>query len=53
MSQYLKYLYMKDLSKIWPEFITISSQSSVEMRKCRARPSAAHQVGDFLGPRAG
>ena len=53
MSQYLKYLYMKDLSKMWPEFITVSSQSSVEIGKCRAGPSAAHQVGDFLSPRVG
>ena len=53
MSQYLRYLYKKDLSKMWPDFITVFSQSSVEMSKCRARPSAAHQVGDFLGPRAG
>ena len=47
------YAPKKDFSKMWPEFITVFSQSSVEMRKCRARPSAAHQVGDFLGPRAG
>ena len=53
MPQCLKYLYMKDLSKMWPEFITVFSQSSVEMRKCRAGPSTAHQVGDFLGPRTG
>ena len=52
MSQYLRYLYKKDLSKMWPEFITVSSQSSVEMRKCRAGPTAAYRV-DFLGPRAG
>ena len=52
MPQYLKYLYIKDLSEMWPEFIIVSSQSSVEMRKCRAGPSAAHRV-DFLGPRAG
>lgn len=52
MSQYLKYFYMKDLSKIWPKFITVSSQSSLEMRKCRAGLSIAHRV-DFLGPRAG
>ena len=53
MSQYLKYFYMKDLSKMWPEFLIVSSQSSLEMRKCRAGPSAAHWVEDFLGPRVG
>ena len=53
MSQYLKYLYMKDLSKMWPEFITVSSQSSLELRNCRAGPSTAHPEGDFLGPRDG
>ena len=53
MSQCLKYFYMKDLSKMWPEFLIVSSQSSLEMRKCRAGPSISHHVGDFLGPRAG
>ena len=50
MSQYLRYLYKKDISKMWPEFLTVSSQSSLEMRKCRVGLSAAHRVGDFLGP---
>ena len=53
MSQCLKYFYMKALYKMWPKFLTVSSQSSLEMRKCRAGPSATHHVGDFLGLRVG